>query len=159
LEEFVHVAVGVEEVVVSLSWSGVGVVSGLPDVFAHAVWELGEVWGVERGGRVGGETVVDEGDAIEDGAGATGGRDDVDALAALVVDPGGLRAVGGPADGSELPLAVSLPLFESLGDSGASVFELGEPDEGGLEVPLTRFAGGPPGRGSKLGVGSRPGLR
>ena len=130
LEEFVHVAVGVEEVVVLFSRFGIGIVAGLPDVLLHALWETGEVLDIERCGRVGGEWFVDEVDAVEHGARVAGGGDDVDALSPLVVDPGGLRTVGGPADGTELALALSLPLFESLDDAGAAVFELGESDEG-----------------------------
>ena len=42
LEEFVHVAVGVEEVVVLFSGFGIGIVTGLPDVLLHALGETGE---------------------------------------------------------------------------------------------------------------------
>ena len=148
MEEFVHVAVGVEQVVVALSRSGVGVVFALlPDVFAHAQWELDEFGGIEGGGRIRCEPVADEADAVEDGAGTAPRGDDVEALSSLVVDPGGLRAVGAPADGPVLLLALALPLFEALGDAGAAVFEFGESDERG---------GGRAGPGSGAGSGEPP---
>ena len=84
---------------------------------------------------------MDEGEAVGDGARAAGGRLDVEAAAFLVVDPGGLRAVGGPADVSEAFAALALPVFQALGDAGAAVFELGEADQGvaGAADPPSAF--------------------